>query len=75
MSALASRISSDDRQRALVELRQRWRDLSAQASATADSMDRQLARRVLAALSADGSKDEEYLKLITEYRKQRSAAQ
>jgi hypothetical protein len=73
MSALASRLSSDDRQRALVELRQRWKDLSAQAMSPADSTDRQLARRVLSALSADGTKDEEYAKTIAEYRKQRNA--
>jgi poly(3-hydroxybutyrate) depolymerase len=68
MSALAARLSSDDRQRALAQLRVRWKDLSAQAASPVDSTDRQLARRVLSALSADGTKDEEYSKLIAEYR-------
>ena len=53
IASMAARLSSDDLacgpQR---HLRQRWRDLSAQAKNPADSTQRQLARRVLSALSA-----------------------
>ena len=68
IAALVARLSSDDRQRALVELRQRWNDLSTQGRNSVDSLERQLARRVLAALSADGTKDAEYSKIIAQYR-------
>jgi len=65
---LAGRLASSDRAQALSELRQRWTDLAEQAKAPADSGDRQLARRVLAALSADGTTDPDYSKIIAQYR-------
>jgi hypothetical protein len=49
--------------------------LSAQATNDVDSVERQLARRVLSALSADGTKDEEYRKIIAEYRLGRGGPQ
>lgn len=59
-----------ERAGALNELRQRWRQLSEQAKKTDDSVERRLARRVLSGLSAGGtnSKDEEYLKIVREFR-------
>jgi predicted esterase len=72
ISAMAVRLKSDERQRALVDLRLRWRKLAEEADGPVDSVDRQLARRVLAALSADGTEDPEYGKIIAEYRRGRS---
>ena len=69
---MAARLSSDDRLAALNDLRQQWRDMSAQAKNPADSTQRQLARRVLSALSADGTNDADYAKIIAEYRLTRS---
>jgi poly(3-hydroxybutyrate) depolymerase len=72
IASMAARLSSDDRLAALNDLRQRWRDLSAQAKNPADSTQRQLARRVLSALSADGTNDADYARIIAEYRLTRS---
>jgi len=72
ITSKAARLSSDDRLAVLNHLRQQWRDLSAQAKNPADSTQRQLARRVLSALSADGSNDADYAKIIAEYRLPRS---
>jgi dienelactone hydrolase len=71
ITAIAARLKSDDRRRALVDLRSRWRKLSDEANDPVDSVDRQLARRVLAALTADGTEDPEYAKIIAEYRRGR----
>jgi hypothetical protein len=68
MMSLSDRLSSDNRPAVLVQLRQRWSELSAKARNPVDSPERQLARRVMAALSADGTKDEDYAKIIAEYR-------
>ena len=72
IAAIAARLPSADRPAALNELRQQWRDLSAQAKNPADSTQRRLARRVLSALSADGTNDADYAKIIAEYRLTRS---
>ena len=72
IAAIAARLPSADRPAALNELRQQWRDLSAQAKGPADSTQRRLARRVLSALSADGTGDADYAKIIAEYRLTRS---
>jgi poly(3-hydroxybutyrate) depolymerase len=69
VTSLEAQLKSDDRQQALTKLRQAWKDLSTQAKQSIDSTERRLARRVLAALSADADKsDVEYLKIIAEYR-------
>ena len=68
ITSTVARLSSDDRLVALNHLRQRWRDLSAQAKNPADSTQRQIARRVLSALSADGTDDADYARIIAEYR-------
>jgi poly(3-hydroxybutyrate) depolymerase len=73
VASLMARLSSDDRFTALSQLRQKWKTLSAQAMHPDDSPQRQMARRVLGALSADGSTDPEYSKIIAEYRVQRNA--
>ncbi len=73
VASLESRLSSDDRLAALNQLRQKWKTLSAQAMHADDSPQRRMARRVLGALSADGTTDAEYLKIIAEYRVQRNA--
>ena len=67
---LENRLGSDDtRARALLDLRQRWRELSEAAKAPEESTERRLARRVLANLSASvSSTDPEYLGIIGEYR-------
>ena len=67
IASMTDRLSSDDRPAALNQLRQTWKELSEQAKNPADSPDRQLARRVMAALSADGTSDAEYSKIIAEY--------
>jgi len=72
IASMATRLTSSDRPAALNELRQQWRDLSAQAKNPAESTQRQLARRVLSALSADGTNDADYAKIIAEYRLTRS---
>jgi hypothetical protein len=57
------------RDSALVELRQKWQQLSKQANGAEDSEERRLARRVLSGLSAGVSTtDEDYLKIVREYR-------
>jgi pimeloyl-ACP methyl ester carboxylesterase len=67
--SLEAQLKSDDRQQALSKLRQAWKDLSVQAKQPTDSTERQLARRVLAALSADADRsDADYLKIVAEYR-------
>ena len=71
---MTSRLSSDDRLAVLNLLRQKFRELSAQANNPVDSTERQLARRVLGALSADGTADADYSKIIAEYRRGREAA-
>ena len=69
IASTAARLSSsDDRLVALNHLRQMWRDLSGQAKNPTDSTRRQMARRVLSALSADGTNDADYAKIIAEYR-------
>ena len=65
---MTARLASDDRLAVLNQLRQTWRDLSAQAKEPADSPQRQRARRVLSALSADGTDDTDYAKIIAQYR-------
>ena len=74
VASTAARLSSDDRHAALTQLRQTWKELSARANSPVDSTERQLARRVLGALSADGSTDAEYSKIIAEYRMGRGGA-
>jgi poly(3-hydroxybutyrate) depolymerase len=68
IDALVARLSSSDKRTTLNQLRQKWMELSAQAKNPADSTERQLARRVLAALTADGTADADYAKIIAEYR-------
>ena len=68
MTSMAARLTSDDRLAVLNHLRLRWRDLSVQAKNPMDSTQRQIARRVLSALSADGTDDADYAKIIAEYR-------
>ncbi len=75
MNSLADRLSSSTRLAALNQLRQKWMELSAQAANPVDSTGRQLARRVIAALSADGTTDEDYAKIIAQYRPARRAAE
>ena len=61
--------SPSDRQGALSDLRQRLKKLSEQAKEPEDSTERRLARRTLSGLSAGGhTNDEEYSKIIREYR-------
>jgi hypothetical protein len=78
MSAAERRLTSD-RVEALAELRQRWKHLSEMATKPDDSTDRRLARRVLSALSGGRgnaiTKDDEYLKIIAQYRMARGAGQ
>ena len=74
VTSVAARLASDDRLQALAQLRQAWKDLSAQAKQPIDSTERQLARRVLGALSADAvTRDADYSKIIAEYRMERGA--
>ena len=68
ITSTASQLATEDRLAALSRLRQKWRELSAQAKNPVDSTERQLARRVMAALSADGTPDADYAKIIAEYR-------
>jgi len=70
MASAAARLEAEDeRPSALGELRQRWKDLSAQSKQASDSPQRRLARRVLGALSAGAvTKDPDYLKIIAQYR-------
>lgn len=76
VAAAAARLSSpDDRLSALNALRQKLRELSVQAKNPVDSRERQIARRVLAAISADGTADADYSKVIAEYRIGRGGAQ
>jgi poly(3-hydroxybutyrate) depolymerase len=67
---LESRLGSgNDRPRVLADLKDRWRKLSEQSKKPEDTVDRRLARRVLAGLSAGTStQDPEYLAIIREYR-------
>jgi len=59
----------DDRTAALMQLRHLWKDLSEKAKRQADSVDRRIARRALASLSASTrTTDADYLKIISEYR-------
>ena len=61
--------ASEDRVAALAELRRRWQRLSEDAKKGDDSPERQLARRVLSNLTASvKSADEDYLKIVAEYR-------
>jgi poly(3-hydroxybutyrate) depolymerase len=68
VESMAARLSSGDRLTALNQLRQKWAELSAQAKNSVDSTDRQMARRLLSALSADGTTDADYAKIIAQYR-------
>ena len=47
--------------------------MPAVAKSEADSVERQRARRVLSALSADGTRDADYARIIAEYRIGRGA--
>ncbi len=59
----------DERARALLELNRTWKMLSEGAQRPADSPERRLARRVLAALSAGlTTTDPDYLKIVSQYR-------
>jgi len=71
VTSIAARLASDDRLAALTQLRQKWQQLSAQAKNPTDSTERQMARRILSALSADGTTDAEYMKIIAAYRLER----
>jgi poly(3-hydroxybutyrate) depolymerase len=74
VTSKAARLASDDRLQALAQLRQAWKDLSAQAKQPIDSTERQLARRVLGALSADATtRDADYSEIIAEYRMERGS--
>ena len=75
IDVLAARLASNDRPAALNQLRQKWMALSEAAKNPVDSMERQLARRVLAALAADGTTDADYAKIIAEYRLGRRGAE
>jgi dienelactone hydrolase len=68
--SIEARLASDEnRPQALLELRQRWKELSDRARKPDDSPDRRLARRVLTGLSASTTtKDPEYLQIISDYR-------
>jgi hypothetical protein len=70
ITSAAQRLTSEDeRLQALAELRQRWKDLSTQGKQKDDSVQRRVARRVLASLSAGATtKDPDYLKIIAQYR-------
>ena len=74
MASLTDRLASGDRIAVLGQLRQRWSELSAQGKNPVDSSDRRLARRVMAALGADGTQDADYAKIIAEYRLGRAGA-
>ncbi|RPI55820.1 MAG: hypothetical protein EHM55_06695 [Acidobacteria bacterium] len=74
VASMTARLSSDERLVALNQLRQKWMELSAQANNPVDSLERQLARRVLGALSADGTTDADYAKIIAQYRMTRGSA-
>ncbi len=71
VASMTIQLSSGDRLTALAHLREVWRTLSAQAKNPVDSSERQLARRVMGALSADGTTDADYSKIIAEYRLER----
>ena len=75
MDALAARLASSDRLAVLGQLRQKWMALSAVATNPVDSVERQWARRVLSASSADGTTDADYAKIIAEYRVGRRGAE
>ena len=61
--------TGDDRPAVLADLAHRWKSLSDAAKAADDTPDRRIARRVLGGLSASvKTTDEEYLKIIAEYR-------
>ena len=64
--------SPEQRMDALTELSDRWKRLAAAASASVDSSDRRVARRVFRGLLArpDRIKDPAYLKLVEPYRRQ-----
>lgn len=64
--------SNQERAQALMQLRQRWKDLAARAAAPENSPDRQLARRLLSNLAASANTtDPQYLDIIREYRLRR----
>jgi pimeloyl-ACP methyl ester carboxylesterase len=70
---LESRLGADDTHaRALLDLRQRWKELAEKAGKREDSQERRFARRVLANLSAGTtSSDPDYLQIVNEYRPRR----
>ena len=73
--AAENQLSTDGRSMALVHLRDRWKKLAAVANGPADSADRRIARRMLRGLSsgvAERTKDEEYRKMVDEFRPQRT---
>ncbi len=69
LTSMTARLASDDRLQALAQIREAWKNLSVQAKQPIDSAERQLARRVLGALSADAvTRDADYSKIVAEYR-------
>jgi uncharacterized protein (DUF885 family) len=69
VAAAERRLASDDRTVALMELRRTWKDLSEKARRDTDSVERRIARRALAQLSASTrTGDADYLKIVNEYR-------
>lgn len=64
--------SEEERGAALIQLRQRWKEIAARAAKPENSSDRQLARRLLANLSSGvTATDPGYLEIIREYRVRR----
>jgi dienelactone hydrolase len=77
ISELEGLLSTEaERPSALGRLRQHWKKLSASANVADDSEQRRMARRLLRgfASSAAGTKDEEYLKIVEQYRLPRGGA-
>ena len=74
VAAAERRLASDeDRTVALMELRRTWKDLSEKARRDTDSVERRIARRALAQLSASTrTADADYQKIVNEYRVSRS---
>jgi len=73
--SMENRLSSDDRHSILAQLRDRWKKLAAASNHPADSVDRRIARRILRGLSAgaaERSKDEDYRKIVEEFRPPRA---
>lgn len=72
-----ARLTSPERGDALRELRDRWKHLAALANAEDDTPDRRLARRVLRGLAMsvrERTTDQQYLRIVDEYRPARGGA-